>query len=1067
MRRAQVVLLLVLASPEAFAGGRKPEVFERKAAEAYRRAERDIMWLLQTAGPSALSRAKGLKSFLERLRCELCCARLDWRAFAELENSARAVAYVPPAAREPTPAELREVLAFLEQARRAFFSRGGRSWWETLFFLETRVLVNRLLGDRLLWEADRLRLAELKEAQERGDLEHAIISLYHLRRFEEVVLLAAGLKQLSALPPDRKIRILRCVRGALCFTQKGDSRLVAEIASALRSLGDKGEEVGRPLFRDLLFLEGAKSDLARVATIMGRVADRWPLEGRHKRLAALVAGMTALGAGDLRFALPLLEKAAQGEAADYLGALAQGSLGLCLEGLGRYAEAAEAFKLARSGALQIGAESYAVKQAVNCAAAFTALNRYDEAEKVLREVLQKVSKVPQELSVRLTLGAVKYLRARKLCASGPLTAEAEGLLSDAELLFERTGARLAAAEPFAERDYLRALALINTGNVKRRRALAASGPARVKLFSEALGFARRALEVARKGGYDRLSVIAGANLAEAALELGKLEEARRFASWALKAAEAISYFEASWRACLYLGRISEKSGERNAAESWYRKAVEIVERYRRCQGGDTFRASFLYNKIEAYENLARVLLAQGKTAEAFSVAERAKARTVLESLGLKELVASLGKNNPALLKLADVLQKLSALQSAPQEPLARAVAQAARPVSLQNLQRELSALLESLKGMEPPQPALSYLLGEPPHPAAVEKALEQDEVLLEYFPIGERLARWTIGRKKVSAVVLPESWSVIAQWTKKFLASRVASEEIAGKLGAVLFAGLKPLPPKLVIAPTGILHRLPFEALQVGGKTVLETSETRYVPSAGLLLVRGARDVSNGKVIVFADPLTDYNGDGRPDKPPLPFARKEVQAVASVWPGALQSIGAEATEARLRGLSGTGAVLHLACHGFFHPDNPWRSKLFLAPGGGYDGILEAWEVLGLKLDGTRLLTLSGCETGVVSAEKGDDVVGLPRSFLLAGVRTLVASLWPVEDKATSVLMAKFYRELARGRTPAAALRLAKLALKADPELGSPRNWASFVVFGSEERTPVAGGVQPVEKNNMR
>ena len=194
MRRAQVVLLLVLASPEAFAGGRKPEVFERKAAEAYRRAERDIMWLLQTAGPSALSRAKGLRSFLERLRCELCCARLDWRSFAELENSARAVAYVPPAARKPTPAELREVLAFLEQARRAFFSRGGRSWWETLFFLETRALVNRLLGDRLLWEADRLRLAELKEAQERGDLEHAIISLYHLRRFEEVVLLAAGLK---------------------------------------------------------------------------------------------------------------------------------------------------------------------------------------------------------------------------------------------------------------------------------------------------------------------------------------------------------------------------------------------------------------------------------------------------------------------------------------------------------------------------------------------------------------------------------------------------------------------------------------------------------------------------------------------------------------------------------------------------------------------------------------------------------------------------------------------------------------------------------------------------------
>ena len=92
------------------------------------------------------------------------------------------------------------------------------------------------------------------------------------------------------------------------------------------------------------------------------------------------------------------------------------------------------------------------------------------------------------------------------------------------------------------------------------------------------------------------------------------------------------------------------------------------------------------------------------------------------------------------------------------------------------------------------------------------------------------------------------------------------------------------------------------------------------------------------------------------------------------------------------------------------------------------------------------LSVSGCETGVSRVEPGDDIAGLPRGFLLAGARALVASLWPVEDQATARLMAQFYGGAARNQPLGAALRAARLALLRGKEFNSPRNWAPFVLF---------------------
>src|SRR5262249_11921285 len=118
-------------------------------------------------------------------------------------------------------------------------------------------------------------------------------------------------------------------------------------------------------------------------------------------------------------------------------------------------------------------------------------------------------------------------------------------------------------------------------------------------------------------------------------------------------------------------------------------------------------------------------------------------------------------------------------------------------------------------------------------------------------------------------------------------------------------------------------------------------------------------------------------------------------------------------------------------------------------GTGDDAYFRASNVARLKLR-ARLAVLSGCQSAGATALAGEGALGLSSGFLTAGTRTVVATLWPVEDRSAERYMRAFYGALAAGRSVGAAARDARLALRADKTTDNPRDWAAFVVLGEPE-----------------
>jgi CHAT domain-containing protein len=262
--------------------------------------------------------------------------------------------------------------------------------------------------------------------------------------------------------------------------------------------------------------------------------------------------------------------------------------------------------------------------------------------------------------------------------------------------------------------------------------------------------------------------------------------------------------------------------------------------------------------------------------------------------------------------------------------------------------------------------------------------------------------------------------------------------------------GLLARKTRLVLVPHGELHYLPFAALledRGRDRFLIERYELLVAPSASVWLALGDRPSRRAPagVLAFA-PKTGV----------LPATRQEVAAIARFAGGDARVLtGSAATEEAFRRDAPSARVLHLATYGVLNKQNPLFSYVDLGPGGPHDGRLEVHEAFGLDL-AAELVVLSACQTALGSGRladvpPGDDWVGLTRAFLHAGATRVVATLWPVEDQATAVLMERFYQGFTAGADPVRALAAAQRGVLASPATAHPFYWAGFVTVGGAGR----------------
>lgn len=234
---------------------------------------------------------------------------------------------------------------------------------------------------------------------------------------------------------------------------------------------------------------------------------------------------------------------------------------------------------------------------------------------------------------------------------------------------------------------------------------------------------------------------------------------------------------------------------------------------------------------------------------------------------------------------------------------------------------------------------------------------------------------------------------------------------------------------EVCIVPIGLLGLVPLHAItwQEDGveRCLLDSIDVSYAPSAYVQRVCQARAAERpgfGRLVAVGNPL--------PQSIPLPGAEYEARMVAELVsaPSTDILLGTEATkEAVVAALPGA-SHLHLACHGCAAGN---AAALDSALSLDHDRPIAAAEILDIDLGAVRLVVASACETGVIPGyEEADESLSLSTVFLGAGAAGVIASLWSVNDYATSLLMTRFYAELVhQPQSPARALRAAQLWLR--------------------------------------
>lgn len=517
-------------------------------------------------------------------------------------------------------------------------------------------------------------------------------------------------------------------------------------------------------------------------------------------------------------------------------------------------------------------------------------------------------------------------------------------------------------------------------------------------------------------------------VSHALLRLGRIPDAKANLDRLLFIRETSQNGEIYWNALFDRGTIAVQEGDRAGAIEYFRRAIEVLEEQRSSISNETSKIGFLRDKQEPFDRIIRLLYDAGRQGEVFDYIERAKSRAMLDLLAGKVTF-----NEPALTFEGGMT------------PFPE--------VRRDRMQIEVSALRRMRSGGPGPVTKFGVALPHAVDPetdfgvlslSAKELAQTQkvDEAIVQYYLGTGYLAISVLTRERQVAVVRPSGAIVEdVESLYKLASSYQSTPQVIMDASARVYAALiAPIEQHirgkhLTFVPHGPLHYVPFGVLRAAGSdsVLIDDHTIRVLPSASLagLLSNEAPSISKN-ILVFGNPTRD-----------LPGAESEAKTLAAKVPGAqlfLRELATRDTFVRNAGLFGR---IHIAAHAKFFSDKPLESAILFAPSSGNNGMVTVRDLYRLRMD-ADLVVLSACETGMSKVHTGDELVGLVRGFLYGGSRSIIATLWEIEDESASLFSTTLYENLAKMDKPS-ALRNAVLAVK--KKFRHPMFWAPFMFTG--------------------
>jgi len=579
-------------------------------------------------------------------------------------------------------------------------------------------------------------------------------------------------------------------------------------------------------------------------------------------------------------------------------------------------------------------------------------------------------------------------------------------------------------------------------------------------YQVAIDYHQQSLAIKREIGDRQGEAISLGNLGIAYHSLGQYQVAIDYYQEYLAIARSIGYYQGEAISLNNLGNTFLKTNQVAEAEEKLDTAMQIYENLRSELPNYDHKISIFETQTATYQLLQEVLVAQNKFDTALEISERGRTRAFVELLTKTLFTTNVGAG-----LAEDIKQEQITSQQNP--PLQANVNLSSAQIQ-QIAQSQKATIIEY--SIIDPDIYIWVILpnGEIAFRRANLQPLQQLNQTLANLESIILKSRVSIGIEEKDA----EKQKI--QLETEFKRDNQGRYPLLQLLYEILISPIADLLPKhpnakVIFIPHYNLFLVPFPALQnpADGSYLIENHTILTAPSIQILdlthqhheNIRGL----NQATLVVGDPIIDPKFSQEPYKlKPIPAAKEAAQAIAALLETEAIT-GEKATKAvildRILGVR----IAHISAHGLLDDfgDSGIPGAIILAPNSATDdGAIRAIDILALKLN-SEIVVLSACSTGKGKIT-GDGIIGLSRCFILAGVPSVIVSLWNMGALSAKLLMTEFYQNLERGMDRAAALRYAMLITKV--RFSRPADWAAFTLIGETESLSIE--TQNVEQKEL-